>query len=191
MFGLTMQREEQNKLLDELFSPISQRILPASIEERIALYEKRMQLEEQNISYKITKHKFLNYREFSLKVIKNKTEIIPSYALFYSTLPRKKATGRIEYTIDAIHFFNRDEIKFITLDFYNKALKKSYKNIYELLYNPPSYQEETHFRQQLMEEMYDLSPIIVVEEIPHNSKLIVELDTKVYEDTKEKLIVKV
>ena len=38
IFGLTMQREQQDKLMDEMFSPISNAILPASIEERIAIH---------------------------------------------------------------------------------------------------------------------------------------------------------
>jgi len=38
IYGLTMQRADQNKLLDEMFSPISNRILPASIEERLKLF---------------------------------------------------------------------------------------------------------------------------------------------------------
>jgi hypothetical protein len=183
-----MQRGEQNKLLDELFSPISGAVLPASIEERLEIYQKRISLEEKNIPYKIIKHKFLNYRELNLKIIKNKKDLLPAYALSYSTLPRKKANGRIEYEIDEVYHFNRDEIKFITLDFYNKTLKKSYKNIYELIYNPPTFKEESVLRNIVVNELYDLTPIIVLEYIPLDSKLIIEFDSKVYEDTKEKLI---
>ena len=127
MFGLKIQREEQNKFLDELFSPISNAILPASIEERLQIYKKRIQLEDKNIPYKIIKHKFLNYRELSLQVIQNKSKVIPAYALSYSTLPRKQANGKIQYEINQIHHFNRDEIKFISLSFYNDKLKKAYK----------------------------------------------------------------
>ncbi|NPA60215.1 MAG: epoxyqueuosine reductase QueH, partial [Epsilonproteobacteria bacterium] len=68
IFGLTKQREQQNILMDEMFSPISAQILPASIEERLKIYQKRIDLEEQDIEYKIIKQRFLNYRLFSLKV---------------------------------------------------------------------------------------------------------------------------
>jgi len=48
-FGLSMQRKQQHKLMDEMFSPISNTTLPASIEERIELYEKRVELEERRV----------------------------------------------------------------------------------------------------------------------------------------------
>jgi len=44
IFGLTMQRDQQERLMDEMFSPIANTILPASIEERLAMYEKRIGL---------------------------------------------------------------------------------------------------------------------------------------------------
>lgn len=91
IYGLTMQREQQERLMDEMFSAISNQIQPASIEERLELYSRRNELEDKNIAYKIIKEKFLNYRQFNFKLISQKNEIIPAYALFYSTLPRKKA----------------------------------------------------------------------------------------------------
>ena len=191
MFGLKIQREEQNKFLDELFSPISNAILPASIEERLQIYKKRIQLEDKNIPYKIIKHKFLNYRELSLQVIQNKSKVIPAYALSYSTLPRKQANGKIQYEINQIHHFNRDEIKFISLSFYNDKLKKAYNTIKELIYNPPCFKEENLLRNLITDELYDLTPIIVLDEIPKDKKLIVKLHSKVYEDTKEKLIIQI
>ncbi|MDD4855454.1 MAG: epoxyqueuosine reductase QueH, partial [Sulfuricurvum sp.] len=45
IYGLTMQRDQQHRLMDEMFSPISRQILPASIEERLELYTRRMELE--------------------------------------------------------------------------------------------------------------------------------------------------
>ena len=35
IYGLSMQRDQQNKLMDEMFSPIGGQILPASIEDRL------------------------------------------------------------------------------------------------------------------------------------------------------------
>jgi predicted adenine nucleotide alpha hydrolase (AANH) superfamily ATPase len=188
IFGLTMQREQQDKLMDEMFSPISGQILPASIEERLALYTQRNTLEDKNIEYKIIKHKFLNYRQFNFKLIEGKGTIVPAYALSYSTLPRKKAQGRIEFHIKELHYFNREEIKFITLDDFNTLTQRKYKTINELIFNPPSFQEENVLRLALLHTTYDLTPIIVVENIS-DKKLTIHLDAKVYEDTKEKLIV--
>ncbi len=183
-----MQRDEQNRLMDEMFSPISNQILPASIEERLELYRYRMELEDNNIKYKIIKEKFLNYRQFSFKLIQNKKDIIPAYALIYSTLPRKKTQGRIEFKDKNIHYLNRDEVRFVTLEYFNLICQTNYKNIKELIFNPPLIQKELSFREALACGNYSLTPIIIVEQIPH-AKLSIELDAKTYEDVKEKLIV--
>lgn len=188
LFGLSMQREQQNRLMDEMFSPISNQILPASIEERLEIYKKRMELEDKSIEYKIIKQKFLNYRQLNLKVIQNKKELIPAYALCYSTLPRKKAQGKIEFENNNIHYFNRQEIKFITLDHFNYLCNTEFKNIKELIFNPPSFEKELKIRNLLTDSSYDLTPIIIIEAIPQN-KLTIELNAKTYEDVKEKLIV--
>lgn len=187
IYGLTMQREQQEKLMDEMFSPISNQTLPSSIEERLEMYEHRCTLEEQNTPYKIIKEKFLNYRQFSFKLTTNKEEVIPAYALFYSTLPRKKAEGKIEFSHNDIHYFNREEIKFVTLELFNSICNTHYTTVQELLFHPPTIETELFFRNQLINSAYDLSPIIIVDTIPA-SKLFIELETKIYDDTREKII---
>lgn len=182
-----MQREHQNKLLDEMFSPISAQTLPASIEERLEMYRYRNELEENNTPYKIIKQKFLNYRQFSFKVTIGKNDLLDAYALSYSTLPRKKAQGRIEFEANNIAYFNREEIKFITLDFFNEQNATNYKSIKELIYNPLTFDQELAFRSKINKTNYDLSPIIVVREIP-DTKLSIELDAVTYDDTQEKLL---
>ena len=188
IYGLTMQREQQNRLMDEMFSPVSNQILPASIEERLELYSRREELEDEDIAYKIIKEKFLNYRQFSLKVISGKTEVIDAYALFYSTLPRKKAEGRVEFVHNNIAYFNREEIRFVALEHFNFECSLDYKNVKELIFNPPSLEKELKFRDAVTDSSCSLSPIIIVDEIPKN-KLTIELDAKTYEDTREKLMI--
>jgi hypothetical protein len=183
-----MQRDQQNKLMDEMFSPISGQILPASIEERLEMYSKRNDLEDEGKEYRITKQKFLNYRQFNFKLISGKREIVDAYALSYSTLPRKKAQGRIEFEYDGVHHFNREEIKFITLENFNRWTDSSYASIKELIYKPLNFEEELVLRLKITQSNYDLTPIIVVDEIPQ-TKLSIYLDAKTYEDTKEKLII--
>ncbi len=183
-----MQREQQHKLMDEMFCPISNQTLPASIEERLELYTRRNQLEDENINYKIIKQKFLNYRQFNFRLLKGKKEDIPAYALSYSTLPRKKAQGKIEYSFENIHYFNREEILFITLKCYNDFFKLCYKNVKALLFNPPSFQEEMMLRTNLTKDILNLSPIIVLDEIITDAKLTLYLDASTYEDIKEKII---
>ncbi|MEA3228442.1 MAG: epoxyqueuosine reductase QueH [Campylobacterota bacterium] len=187
LFGLTMQREQQNRIMDEMFSPISNQILPASIEERLKLYQERNDLEDKDIKYKIIKQKFLNYRQFNFRVIAGKKENISAYALSYSTLPRKKAQGRVEFSHNNIHYLNREEIQFIELALFNTLLKTEYKTVTQLIYNPPSLDTELQLRTQLLNSLYSLTPIIVVEKIV-DKKLTIFLDAKAYEDTKEKII---
>lgn len=188
IFGLTMQRDQQDKLMDEMFSPISNLTLPASIEDRLQMYKHRMELDDANTSYKIIKQKFLNYRQFSFKILKGKTQTIPAYALSYSTLPRKKAQGRVEFTDKNLHYFNREEIKFISLEDFNLLSKHQYKDINALIFNPPNFDEELIIRSTLVNSSYDLTPIIVLENII-DSKLTIELDAKTYEDVREKIII--
>ena len=188
IFGLTMQREQQERLMDEMISPISNLTLPSSIEERLKMYKYRMSLDDLGTEYKIIKQKFLNYRQFSFKLIKGKKEIIPAYAFSYSTLPRKKAQGRIEFEDKNIHYFNREEIKFITLEHFNNLSNKTYSSINELIFDPLNFEEELQIRSSLLSSNYDLTPIIVVENIL-DSKLSIELNAKTYEDVREKLII--
>ena len=188
IFGLSMQREQQDKLMDEMFSPISQNILPASIEERLQMYTKRNELEDENIQYKIIKQKFLNYRQFSFTLTEGKHTSVPAYALSYSTLPRKRAQGKIEYSINNLHFFNREEVKFISLTDFNDLSKNKYTTINDLIFNAPNFEEEMSIRTTLTGSNYDLTPIIVVEKLS-TKKLTLKLDAKTYEDTREKLII--
>ncbi len=188
IYGLTMQREQQNKLMDEMFSPLSGQVLPASIEERLQLYTKRMQLEDEKKTYKIIKEKFLNYRQLSCSLTLAKNENTEAYALAYSTLPRKKAQGRVEFTSNNIAYMNREEIKLITLEYFNTLANTKYTTIKELIYNPPTFEKELEVRKLLGCSNYDLSPVIVLEQLTEK-KLTLKLDAKTYEDTREKLII--
>ena len=183
MFGLNAQREQQDKLTDELIYPIGQQIQPESIEERLELYQKRNELENCNI----IKQRFLNYRLLNAKVIINK-ETIPSYFLFYSTLKGKKSIGRIEKTINDIGYFNRDELKIISLDTFNQLANKNYGTVLELVYNPLNFDNELKVRAKITQNNhFDLSTIIVLKEIPE-SKVSVFSDFKIYDDVKEVLL---
>ncbi len=185
IYGLTKQREYQDKLADELFSPISNQILPNSIEEKIALYHKREEFEDNNIEYKIIKQRFLNYR-LLYGYLKSKRDIIPAYFLPYSTIRGDYSRGKIEYSIDDIFYFNRDEVKFITLDKYNQLSNQNYKTINELIYNPPIFEKEVDIKSKISNTYYDLGAILVVDKIP-TTKLEIICQSKTYNDVKEVL----
>jgi len=187
LYGLNMQRDQQHRLMDEMFSPLTRQILPASIEERLELYAKRMELEDQSTLYRIIKERFLNYRLIRSSV-KVGTDIVPSYPLFYSTINRTSTEGKIDFEIDGQFFLNREEVRFITLDTFNTLTSSSYKNTQELMFNAPSVETDIALRAQLSGNPFNTSTIIVVDEIP-TTKITLVLETKTYDDTREKLLI--
>ena len=186
LFGLTMQREQQKKIADELFSPISQQIQPESIEARIELYEKRWAYEDRGIEYKIVKERFLNWRQ-THGLLRIKKETIPAHFLPLSTLKSEYTRGKIDVQVGELYYMNRDEVKFITLNYYNSLINKNYKSIYELIYNSPTFEEELKIRKQLINSSYDLSTIVVVQHIP-TQKVELIYKSYIYEDVKEVLL---
>ena len=186
MFGLNIQRDQQLKLADELFVPISAQVQPESIEERIEMYEKRWQLEEANISHKIIKQRFLNWRLTS-GLLRVRKKVVPAHFLPYSTLKGEYSRGKIEYNIGEIHHMNRDEVRFITLAHYNAVADTSYTSVTELIYCPPAFSAEIELRTKLGVTPYDISAILVVETIPTN-KIEILCQSKTYSDAKEVLI---
>jgi predicted adenine nucleotide alpha hydrolase (AANH) superfamily ATPase len=186
MFGLNIQRDQQDKLADELFVPLSKQIQPESIEERIEMYEKRWQMEEENIPHKIIKQRFLNWR-LIMGLLRVRKEVVPAHFLPYSTLKGEYTRGKIEYSIGDVHHMNRDEVRFMTLKHYNALADTDYKTVTELIYDPPAFSKEIELRAKLGVTAYDLSIILVVEEIPTN-KIEILCQSKTYSDVKEVLI---
>jgi hypothetical protein len=185
LYGLTMQRNQQHRLMDEMFSPIGHQILPASIEERLELYKKRMALEDQGIDYQIIKERFYNYRLLNASVTVG-LEVIPSYPLFYSTINRTSTEGKIAFEREGQFFLNREEVRFITLDTFTTLTASSYTNTLELMFNPPFIETEIALRVHLTHSPFNTSAIIVVDTIP-TTKTVLILETKMYEDTRETL----
>ncbi|MBE0499379.1 MAG: epoxyqueuosine reductase QueH [Campylobacterales bacterium] len=188
IYGLSMQREQQDKLMDEMFSPIGNQILPASIEERLELYARRMEYEDEGISYQLVREKFLNYRQFNCKLSVAKKSI-DAHALIYSTLPRKKANGNIEHVLNGLYFMNREEVKFITLAHFNLLTQSSFKSVKEMIFSPLAPEREISLRRQLCYSPYDLSPIFVVDAMGEG-KIDIYLDAVSYEDNREYLLLK-
>jgi epoxyqueuosine reductase len=186
LFGLSAQREAQKKIMDEMFNPISNQILPESIEERLELYKKRNALESSGENYKIIKQRFLNYRLLSGKVIVAK-KLVPSYIMCYSTINRNNTNGRIEYQKDGISYLNRDEVKIVSLETFNVLSNSSYTNVKELMYSPLSFEKELEVRNNILKNPYDLSAIIILDEIL-DEKYEIIINAETYEDIKEEII---
>jgi predicted adenine nucleotide alpha hydrolase (AANH) superfamily ATPase len=186
LFGLTMQRDQQDKLADELFTPVSGQIQPESIDARLQMYEKRLDLEEIGKRYKIIKERFLNWRLIwgQLRVRK---EVLPAHFLPYSTLKGTYTRGKIEYSVGEVHHMNRDEVRFVTLEYYNQLAGTDYAATTELIYSPPSFQVEIEVRNKIVHTPFDLGAILVVDEIP-DKKIEILLESKTYGDVKESLV---
>jgi len=186
IYALNMQREDQNKLCDELMNPINKQILPESIESRIKLYNLRNIKDKENIPYHIIKERFLNYRLLSAKVISQKTAI-PSYFIYYSTLQNDKTQGKIEYSKDNIYYLNKNEVKIIDLKIFNKLTLSNYTNVKQLIQSPLKLEDELHFRNNLLNSTFDLSCLIILDTIP-KEKIEIFCKSKLYEDVREKII---
>ena len=188
LYGLTLQRQQQQKLADELFSPLSGQIQPESIEERIALYRRRIDLEERGIEYRIIRERFLNWRLLRALLRVNGREV-PAHILPYSTLRRSYTRGRVTEQTASLGCLNRDEVKFLTLDTYNNLSGRRYETVNGLIYNPPPFEEELDLRRRLLPNPYDLSALLVVQEIP-SRKVELTLESHTFDDVRDRLIVR-
>lgn len=188
VFALVKQREGQKKLAYELMSPINQQIQPSSTEEKLALYDKRVELEKDNIDYIITKEGILNYRLLSAKVVAN-SKTIPSYILAYSLLKRGKTQGRVEYTYENVAFFNRENIRIIDINTFNKLTNSNYKDVNSLNKSPLLFENEVSLREKITKNNFSSSPIIVLDEIV-DEKYKIFINSSIFNDTRENLIIK-
>ena len=188
IYALTKQRDQQKRLADELFSPISKQIQPESIEERIELYKRRIELEEEGKRYKIVRDKFLNYRLLRAHVLQN-AEVIPSYILPYSILTRKFTKFKIQSEVKDIYFANRESIKIIALSKFNQLLESNYQNIQDIIDNPPTFDNELLVRNKIINNLYSLSPLIVLKDIDENGNFQLHLNAQTYDDTRETLVI--
>lgn len=186
MYALNAQRVSQNKLNIELMSPISQQILPNSIEERLELFALRDEYHSKNIEFFIKKVEFLNYRLLQAWVSKNKT-IIPSYFLPFSYLKSQNSKGKIEFIKNGIGYLSKNGIMLITIEKFNLLANKDYENTAYLMKNPLLFEEEISLRRILTKESNSLSPIVIVDCMELDNSIEIRLNSTYFIDTKEQL----
>jgi len=188
IFALSAQRESQNRLKDELMSPVTKQILPASIEDRIELYESVCECEKEGVRFRLRREKFINYRALMGFVKNSKKEIIPSHFLFYSKLSRGFTRGKIEYVEDGIGYFNREDVIFLSIEKLNILAKTEYRDVRDLLKNPLRFEEEIRLRNLLSNSLLPtIFAIIIIDELK-TEKYEIDLNSKVYEDVRENLV---
>jgi predicted adenine nucleotide alpha hydrolase (AANH) superfamily ATPase len=187
LYALNKQRDSQKRVANELFSPISKQVLPGSIEQRVELYEKRVELESQGIEYSILKEKFLNYRLlYGLLKIDQNVEL--AHILPYSMIQKGYTKFTVENKVENIYIANRENIRLITLSTYNSFTNREFESVEHLIYNPPSFSEELNLRSKIVSTPYSLGSILVVEDVKFFTRYEFLLDTTTYEDVKEILV---
>ena len=186
VFALGQQRSQQERIADELMSPISGQLQPESIEERIALYETRIRYEESKPPYTIIKERFLNWRLQHARLALRGNHI-PAHILPYSTLKKGYTRGRIEQQVGSIAYLSRDEVKFISIESYNHLGNQNYPNVMSVIFSPPPFEAELQLRSTLLGSPYDLSALVVVDTLPEN-KIELWLEAETYPDVRERLI---
>ena len=187
-FALSKQRDMQQRWCDELCAPLNAQVLPSSIEDRMDVYEKVIVAEAHQQNFKLRREKFLNYRLLRAWVKKNSEGVIPSYILFYSTIKKESLKGRIESIRNDVGYFTKEEVLFVSLASFNKTMKTAFKNVKEMLFNPPSIAAELHFRAQLLQTPYvSLSAIIILDELCVDAYELY-LATRTYPDIRENLV---
>jgi len=188
LFALGKQREQQNRLKDELMSPITKQILPSSIQERIELYEEIIKCENSKQKFRLKREKFLNYRVLNGLVKVAKKEPIPSYFLFYSTLRRDFTKGRLDFIEDGIGYFNREEILMIDIKKLNEILKTSYISVKDLMKKPLHVESEISLRKTLTNTIFQTLNTIVILDSIALEKYEIKLISKTYSDIREVLV---
>jgi predicted adenine nucleotide alpha hydrolase (AANH) superfamily ATPase len=185
MFALSKQREQQQKLADELVSPITKQIRPGSIEERLDTFTRRNHLEHSQVPYRLEREKFLNYRLLNGGIKRDKN-VIPSYIVAYS-----QASKNFKSTIDTINndvaYLKKGEARLISLQYFNDILNSDFKSTKELYFDDIEFEKEIMLRNTILGNHYDLSPLIVIDELM-DSKYEISINSIIYEDSRYKIV---
>jgi hypothetical protein len=185
LYALSAQRSEQHSYARELISPITRQLMPGSIEERIAMYEELLKLEQEGRAFMVTKNSFLNYRLLRA-YLRVKKETVPSYFLYFSSLKHEYTRGKVEREYQGIYHFSRSEVKFVTLDFVNHTLGLQFDDMAHLLKEGLTLHDEVKLRERIDPTPYSKSTLIVVQKVDF-TKAEIYCKSEVFEDVKESL----
>lgn len=183
IYGLLKQRDAQGLLCAELMSDINARELMGGIEERLKLYERVRECEENGLKFHLSRKYFLNYRLLRAWV-KFNSKILPSYFLLYSHFRRE----RVKFSINepsGLCDELRDGVTLLNLAKFNELSGANFKNVYQLCRKPLEISQELNLRRELCGE-FSQNPIIVIDEI-RNGKYEIYAKDILYNDSKEVL----
>lgn len=183
IFGLSKQKKES--LIYELMSPITNQILPASIEEKLEIYTKVHELEQKDRSFEILKIKFLNYRLLRA-FIKIDETVVNSYFLFNSIFKREINKFTINLT-SKLFATQKDGIFILDLEKFNELNNSNFKSVRELNFAKMSIEDELQVRDRIC-GINSLNPIIVIDRVLEG-KIFIYADCRSFIDFKEKLVI--
>ncbi|TKX28488.1 diacylglucosamine hydrolase like protein [Campylobacter sp. MIT 12-5580] len=184
LYGLSKQKENK-PFIDELMSPITKQVLPASIEARIKLYKKVQSLEKKGVKFKLEREKFLNYRLLKAGIRLDKKPL-QAHFLFYSHFKNAYTRFLQNEALSGTFSSPKDELHFWDFSFFNALCKYKFKSFEDFLKHPLSIEAEVKIRTKILGN-YNLSPIIITEHLPQGR---IELSAKseIYFDVREKIV---
>ncbi|RAX58620.1 hypothetical protein CCZ01_02205 [Helicobacter monodelphidis] len=171
LYALTKQRDKSSKQPTELFCPISQKhYAEFPIPLRLALYKKRMELEQKQIPYRLIKQrKMFYYPQFTILYDQFKNQL-PCYVLTHSLFPYCGNLDKMRsQKVDMIKLKNgifcslNSEVYMLSLEFYNHFFKRKDSSITELLFSGTSTEEELECRNAIEGDRLGSSLILVVD----------------------------
>jgi len=165
-YGLVNQRAKKDEPIFESFSEITPRVLPSSAEERLSFYAAH--------NGEVLRSRVLDYRCLSASV-EIGGEIVPSYPLLYSSSSKENFTAKATCKNDGVLYLDKEGAILVELEKMNRFLNKTYQNVKELIYAPPSFDEEMRFRNSIVAHPFDMSAIFVVERAVLDAKYKIEL----------------
>lgn len=165
-WGLINQRSKKEEPIFESVSPLAPRLFPASAEERLRFYAKN--------SGVVFRARALDYRLLSASLYAN-GELLPSYVLLYSTAQNESFAANTLFEKDGILYLDKEGVRIVDLQKLNEFLNTNYQSVRELIFAPPSFEEEIAFRKSLASHPFDMSPIFIVDKPIFGAKYKIEL----------------
>lgn len=167
-YALKKQRDRSNKVSIELFSNIGNQIQYGSIKHMINVFKTFYSLESSKKPCLLQKKSITIYRLLTGSLKYNNT-IIPSYIFANSKSCKNLKSGNISWhniNVDGniVNIGFCDNMYFIDIKSINIVFGKDYKDVFDMIYNPPEYSMELEYRIKLS-GFDSIKPIIVVDSI--------------------------
>ncbi len=72
-------------------------------------------------------------------------------------------------------YLDKDGTKLVKLSIFNEFCSKNYKNVQEIMFFAPKFEEEMNFRNSIVTHPFDMSPIFIIDDSVFAQKFKIEL----------------